>query len=559
MIAASLRDGVLARLGGARAPRTSGTRIALLLVLLVALGLRLYGVRFGLPALNDPDELVFELGAYHMVSNGTLNPGWFGHPATTTMYLLAAIDGLVFVAGWLGGVFVSPKAFANAIYLDPSWVIVPGRLLVVAFAVGVVGLTARLGNKLADWRVGLAAAALVAIAPVHIQWSQVVRADIMASAFMLLAMMSALCFARQGTMRAALAGAAWTALAVASKWPFAVVSLAFAGAAALRFIEEPSRRAETFRRLAIYGLSAPLMLVAISPYLLLDWRKALHDLGGEAQVAHLGATGGSPLWNAWWYLSHPLYASLGAVGCALLAVGVWRTVREREMLAIVWSVIIPFALLFMSQHIVWDRWALPLIPLCAILASMGGLHLLDSVTERTGIRDGVLAGTGLALAVALPLVSADFAQARERMTDTRQLATQWLVRHASPGSRVLVEHFAFDLVGSPYTLLFPAAGAGCLDVVATLHGQVSLGAIEGMRRGHAIVDYGSVASDKLDTCRADYAIFSQFDRYAAERDRFPEQYSQYRRALEHARPLVTFRPVPGDIGGPIVRVVALGN
>ena len=53
-------------------------------VMALALALRLHGLRSGLPAINDPDELMFQLGALKMLSGKTLNPGWFGHPALIT-------------------------------------------------------------------------------------------------------------------------------------------------------------------------------------------------------------------------------------------------------------------------------------------------------------------------------------------------------------------------------------------------------------------------------------------------------------------------------------------
>ena len=52
----------------------------LVLILLAAAALRLHGVDFGLPALNDADEPLFVMNALDMLRKGTLNPGWFGHP-----------------------------------------------------------------------------------------------------------------------------------------------------------------------------------------------------------------------------------------------------------------------------------------------------------------------------------------------------------------------------------------------------------------------------------------------------------------------------------------------
>jgi hypothetical protein len=65
--------------------------------LLAALFLRLSSIRFGLPAMNNQDGLIFERGALKMLREVTHNPGWFGHPATTTMIVLAVIAAGVFV------------------------------------------------------------------------------------------------------------------------------------------------------------------------------------------------------------------------------------------------------------------------------------------------------------------------------------------------------------------------------------------------------------------------------------------------------------------------------
>jgi len=43
------------------------------------------------------------MGSVRMLSGPTLNPGWFGHPATTTIYLLAVLKALVFAGRWALG------------------------------------------------------------------------------------------------------------------------------------------------------------------------------------------------------------------------------------------------------------------------------------------------------------------------------------------------------------------------------------------------------------------------------------------------------------------------
>src|SRR3546814_5642257 len=86
---------------------------------------------------------MFELGAVRMLTGGTLNPGWFGHPATTTMYVLALVDAATFVGGWITGHFADPQAFVAAAYGHPELLILPGRLAMAAFAVLALWQTSR--------------------------------------------------------------------------------------------------------------------------------------------------------------------------------------------------------------------------------------------------------------------------------------------------------------------------------------------------------------------------------------------------------------------------------
>ena len=274
------------------------TAVALASVLLLALLLRLNGVSFGLPALNDPDELMFEMGAVRMLSGPTLNPGWFGHPATTTIYLLAVLNALVFAGGWALGSWDSPKAFADVIYFDPGIAILPGRLAMVAIGLWSIWLTWRLARALAGDRVGLVAAAVLAVNPLHIAYSQVIRSDLMAVCFMLLVSLAALRIARGGGRRDHLLASVWLGLAIVTKWPFAVAGITVAGAYALLLTGRKVRLSQAVKALVVVAGLALLFGLIASPFILLDYPTLMMNLAGEAQEHHLGASGGPPLANA---------------------------------------------------------------------------------------------------------------------------------------------------------------------------------------------------------------------------------------------------------------------
>ncbi|MFS0735450.1 glycosyltransferase family 39 protein [Sphingomonas sp. 1P06PA] len=529
----------------------------LLAIIGLALCLRLATIGFGLPAMNDPDELMFELGALRMLRGPTLNPGWFGHPATTTMYVLAVVDALVFLFAFLTGQTASPTQFGGMVYADPSWIIVPGRIVMVLFALGTIWLTHALARRFFGQRAALVAALLLALNPVHITWSQIIRSDMMACLFMLLCLRSATAIATEGRWRDYMLAAVWVGLAIATKWPFALSAIAIVAATAVAARAGVLPLTTAIRRLVAAGAAAIATLCLTSPYLLIDYPTVMKNLRGEGQIHHLGSTGGSFVQNLLWYLDGPFLAGYGIAGLALIVVGALQLHRNRVALAILAPVALAFLLLFCAQQLVWERWALPLMPIGAIVAAWGLMRLLAfaRMLDRPAIAR--FAPLVLLLAVTLPLGARVWADGRARMNDTRQQASAWAWRHIPPGSRILIEHNAFDMVVDRWHLWFPMGNAGCVDVVALIHGKASYSVIEQARGARANVDFGTMAADRRAECRPDFAVLTQFDRYRLERDRFPAEFRAYMSLVARGSIAATFGPVPGRIGGPIVRILDL--
>lgn len=525
-------------------------------ILIAAFLLRLSTIDFGLPALNDPDELMFELGALRMLRGLTLNPGWFGHPATTTIYVLALTDIAAFAAAWLSGHADSVKGFADLVYADPSWMILPGRLAMLLFALASIYLTWRLARRFFGPWAGLAAAALLAADPVHVTYSQIIRSDMMACVFMLLCLDAAATIAERASWRAYLLAALWLGLAIATKWPFALSGLAIGTATMVAIRDGAIDRRRGIGRLAVAGIAAIGFLLLASPYLLLDYPTVLRNLHGESQAHHLGATGEGFWWNLRWYAAGPILTGLGWIGVVFAIIGTWRLPRYRMALAVLAPVAVGFALVISTQHLVWERWALPLIVLGSIVAALGWIEVVDLVRRRSGTH---LTATWITMAMLtlafVPLVARVRADDRMRSTDTRQLASAWARTNIPTGSTVLVEHFAFDILDEPWRFLFPLGDAGCVDARAFLQGKVAYATIENARAGRSNVDYGTVAPALRSTCDADVAILTQYDRYRRERNRFPTEYAAYRAFSSGNRIGAVFAPVPGKVGGPTVTIL----
>ncbi|WP_275228434.1 ArnT family glycosyltransferase [Novosphingobium album (ex Liu et al. 2023)] len=525
-------------------------------ILLLALLLRLDGLGFGLPALNDPDEPLFMMTAIDMLARHSLNPQWFGHPGTVTLYGLALVMLLVAVLGIARGRFADASAFAGAVYADPGIVFLPARLFIVASGLACVWLTYRIGRRLWGRRAGLAAALVLAVNPVHITWSQVIRTDMQASAFMLACVLCAIAIHRQGRLRDIVLAGLFAGLAVATKWPAAAILLCplCAGlSAGLR-----ARRPGGLARALLVVPVAVAALLAVSPYLLIDHATVLRDLTAEARPMHPGATGHGFLGNIAWYGEGPLAASFGvlglvaAVGGAILAA--WG---DRAWRIAVCPGFALFLLVVSTQHLIWERWLVPVLPFLALGLGWSLDRAVGAIASWRGRLAGQLALLALLALVLTPMLATVGQRAEERRHDTRQLASVWLRGHVPPGSSILVEHAAIDLLRGPWTVLFPLGSAGCIDARAILQRRVSAPEVEKSRGGQPVVDLGHVAPALIDTCRADYAVLSHYERYRAERATYPGEYARYADLIAGGRVVRTFAPVAGQVGGPPVEIVRL--
>ncbi len=533
-------------------------RLGLAAIVGLALGLRLYHIGFGLPAINDPDELMFELGAVRMLRTGTLNPGWFGHPATTTMYLLALSNIAVYGAGRALGWFHSQREFVDAVFTSPSLLILPGRIAMAAFGAACVWLTARLAAALFDARVAWVAALILAVSPVAVHWSQIIRSDIMATAFLLACLLATLRHARSGAWRDLLVAAMWLGAAIATKWPFAVGGMAMIAVIGSQLASRSLRIGGAAGRIAAFLGTALATLAAISPYLLIAHETVTRNLQGEAQARHLGATGGTLAENIAWYVQGPMTDAVGIAGLLLAIAGLVLAARRPQALAIIVPVYAAFTLLLAAQHIVWERWIIPLLPLTAVLAG-AGIAALAQLVARGRPQHARTACAIIAATLVLPLGVTAIREAQARANDTRQIASAWAAQHIPPGSTVFIEHFGFDLYSQPWRVLFPMGEAGCVDARELLAGKVDNAAIERARAGRSNIDYGTVAKARIDTCRADYAILSQADRYAAEARDFPAEDKAYRDLEGSGITVMVIRPIKYLQNGPIIRVIRINH
>lgn len=533
-------------------------RISLAAILIVALGWRLNNLGFGLPSMYDPDEPIFMITALRMLADGSLNPGWFGHPGSTTIYLVALIDAAIAWAGLISGRYADIGEFSRAAYANPALLFVPARVAMALLGTLCVWLTYALGRRLNGTATGLVGAVFLAINGLHISWSQVIRTDIHASVFMLACLLFATRIAEQGRLRDYLLAGMFAGFATATKWPAATVFIAVI----LDFAYARLHRAAADRPPIAWLVAAiASTLVAIfvaSPFIFLDSATVLANVSGEVKTGHLGHNGGSFVDNLLYYLGGPVAGSIGAVGLVAALGGGVLLALQRPVAR--WTTI-PAALLFLalicSQDIVWTRWVLPIMPMVCIFAGVAVVAIGKLVGDRLGTARRAIAIAIVAAAVGVPSLQAAIAQSAERRNDTRVQAARWAGANIPAGSRVAFEHLELKLRDQPWQILFPLGKAGCIDGKRALRDGVDFDEVQRSRGASPIVDLGNVSPERIETCRADYAVLAYYDLYQLERGRYPAEIETYRKLLAGGRTVALFTPHPGRAGGPVVRIVAL--
>jgi len=197
----------------------------LIIILEFAFFLRAYGMSFGLPYIYEADAQVYVDRAVRFLRTGDWNPYWFGNPASILMYLLAALYALYFMVCKSFGFFDDMGVFTYYLIVNPTYSYLIGRGLMVFFGTLSTLITYKIGKKIFDKKVGLIAAFLFAVIPMHAAASKIVRTDIMVTFFILLSFLYCIHIVEENNLHGYIMAGVFAGLATATKYPAALVIL----------------------------------------------------------------------------------------------------------------------------------------------------------------------------------------------------------------------------------------------------------------------------------------------------------------------------------------------
>ena len=161
-------------------------------VLALALALRVWGVRSGLPWVYNVDEAQHFVPHAVAMLGGNLNPGYFGNPPAFT-YVLAGLFKV-----WFGGAAALNQIYYSA---DSSEVWVLARIASGLLGTLAVWLLYLVGARLFDRRTGLLAAAVMAVAFLPVAYGKLALNDAPTLAPVCLSLWGTAGIARDGRRR----------------------------------------------------------------------------------------------------------------------------------------------------------------------------------------------------------------------------------------------------------------------------------------------------------------------------------------------------------------------
>ena len=419
-------------------PRPILILLLLILVMGTAAGVRIGHLDWGLPAVEEealPSKVAIDMWGFDD-GIGDLDPGTAGWPALS-FYVQRAAQQIHYIAGRLTGRFATPIDYYVAWLLDPTAVILLGRITSVFCGLLVCLVALRMGQQLGGMPAAAYAGTLCALSPLLVRHSQLVEPDALVMAFSALALLWCLRVARGGRVVDYAIAGLWIGLGTASKYTPALMMLS------LYIVHLERRRVEGLsnrylglddRRMGWAILVALLSFSVASPYTLANLGVLRRDFAYQALHMSAGHFGHAQQGLGYThYLFDVLPDALGWPALIAGLIGLALTIRGSAMQRVALWGLLPYLIILGSLSTHFDRYMLPaVLPL-----ALGGASLLDWIRGRSAGRIWpIVVLVGLVLLI--PGLDTLRLYRLQGAPSTRQLSTEWLTENMDAGHETLV-------------------------------------------------------------------------------------------------------------------------
>jgi hypothetical protein len=409
--------------------------LVLAAVCAIGAGLRIVGLQYGLPSVYNPDEVAIMTRALSF-AKGTLNPGNFLYP-TFYFYVLfvwvGAYLALLLVTGRVDSIAAAQRLYFTA----PTGIYTAGRALGAATGIATIAVLHRMAARLTDRRTAMAAAILLAVAPLHVRDSHYVKHDVPATLAIVLAYLA---FTRlwptahgekASGRDTVLAGAA---CGVAFSTHYYCIFLAAPLTFAVFMSHKGAGGRVVLRHLAMAVSTSAAVFFALSPFILLEPATAWRDIVGNRQIVVDRAVASGAFAPAVRYAEMLWTDSAGQPAVVLGTIGaVWMLVTSPARAALLLAFPVPF-LLFIANTAPASRYLNPVLPFVVLFAAWSISALVERLRARAALFWILVA------AAAIPALVASVRTGQFlRQDDTRTLAQRYIEAHVRPGASIAIQ------------------------------------------------------------------------------------------------------------------------
>ena len=443
-------------------------------ILIFAFLLRCSGIWYGLPYIyspdpGSPDEQYIMMPALNILFTGDLNPHWAGYPAHIIIYLLAFLLSIT-------KLFLS-VCFRNIVYYVAFSYFI-GRLVMVILGSITVYLVYAIGKKLFNASVGILASFCLAIAPLHVLHSKIVRPDIPTTLMILIALYCLYAYDENKRDKNILIYCyLFAGFAIAVKYTSGIIIVPILIYCLIMDHEE--KKICTFGYIADFlklntNASRALFYMffaffVTSPFVFLDFNQTLMNFSIETRSACIGQERLNGIQNHLWYIKGVLINGIGGLFFTVLALlGLILTMIKksyRNYILLLFPILYYIAMSGFGK-LRFYRWLIPILPFEALLFGVGAYAVYRYIaTSNLPKRYKYLIAAlciFVTTAASLPAIGSDI---REDILltkkDTRTIAKEWVENNIPEGARIAVEEDTPQLLilSKKRFCLFPAGAA----------------------------------------------------------------------------------------------------
>ncbi|MBC8263565.1 MAG: glycosyltransferase family 39 protein [Anaerolineales bacterium] len=421
--------------------------VALVTLAALALGIRVWGLAFGLPYRYHIDETFYVAGALRMASN-RFNLPIITHGPNLFYMLLLAEDVAYFVVMRLMGVVGSVAAFEQLYRNDPTVFVLLARLTSAIAGVLTLVPTYLIGKRLHGRTVGFAAAVLLAFNFQHVRESHYGTPDVFVGLLVTSCLLMCITVMQTGRMRSYVLCGILAGLATGTKFTSVLVCLPIGiahGVVAWREsdgkLRNAGRRMLSGRLFAVvlsFGLAFAIAYpnVVLRPAAFLEYVRFLIDVGKTGFITQFRIDSAP----AWLYYLHSLSWGMGWILLSFLGLGLIVITLRRQTGDLLVLSFIAIYLAFLSRSPYYaSRYLVPFLPgLCVFAAA--GIHWLAGWRRRQwNTSVAVIYGLIISLAILQPLASAIRHDYLLTQKDTRTIAKDWIETNIPAGTKVAVD------------------------------------------------------------------------------------------------------------------------